>query len=198
MSNAVLPSMPGLGWSVTKTPRFKTVTQEATSGKEVRIALMSYPIWEFTLTFEVLRGSNGFSEIQTLMGFFLARLGMWDSWLFDDPSDDTATLAEFGVGDGSTTVFQLVRSMGGFAEPIQNLNSTPTIYSNGTLVSGGAYSIGSTGIVTFTTAPTSGAILTWSGTFYFRCRFMQDTADFEQFALNLWQLKKIQFQSVKQ
>ena len=98
MSNAVFPVMPGLGWSVTKTPRFKTSVQQASSGKEIRLALMSYPIWEFTLTFEVLRGANGFSEIQTLMGFVLARLGMWDSFLFDDPSDDTAANTSFGAG----------------------------------------------------------------------------------------------------
>ena len=195
MSNAVFPALPGLGWSVTKTPRFKTSVQQASSGKEIRLALMSYPIWEFTLTFEVLRGANGFSEIQTLMGFFLARLGMYDSFLFDDPSDDTATNSAFGTGDGTTTAFQLTRSMGGFAEPIQNLNSAPSIYINGSLTT--AYTLGSTGIITFTTAPASGAVLTWSGTFYFRCRFLDDVAEFEQFALNLWQLKKIQFQSVK-
>ena len=195
MSNAVFPVMPGLGWSVTKTPRFKTSVQQASSGKEIRLALMSYPIWEFTLTFEVLRGANGFSEIQTLMGFVLARLGMWDSFLFDDPSDDTAANTSFGAGDGSTTAFQLTRSMGGFTEPIQNLNSAPTIYINGTPTT--AYTMGSTGIVTFASAPAAGAALTWSGTYYFRCRFMDDITEFEQFALNLWQLKKIQFQSVK-
>ena len=198
MSNAVFPVMPGLGWSVIKTPKWKTVTQEAASGKEVRVALMSYPLWEFTLTFSVLRGAYGYSEMQDLAGFFLARQGMFDTWLFDDPTDDTVTLGSFGAGDGTTTAFQLTRSMGGFAEPVQNLNGAPLIYANGTLVSSSAYTVGSTGIVTFATAPAAGVALTWSGTFYFRCRFLQDTAEFDQFAAQLWALKKLNFVSVKQ
>ena len=195
MSNAVFPSLPGLGWSVIKTPRWKTNTQETTSGKEIRVALMSYPIWEFTLTFDFLRSYGSYTEAQTLMGFFLQRQGMFDSWLFDDPSDDTVVAQAFGVGNGSTTAFQLARTLGGFTEPLQNVNGTPTIYVNGVTASG--YTVGSTGIVTFTTAPASGAVLTWSGNFYFRCRFMQDTSDFEQFAKNFWLLKKLQFQSCK-
>lgn len=195
MSNSVFPSLPGLGWSVLKTPKFKTISQESVSGKEVRQALMSYPLWDFTLTFSVLRGANGYTEMQTLAGFFNEMLGMYDTWLFDDPSDDSVTAQSFGTGDGTTTAFQLVRTLGGFVEPIQNVNGTPSIYINGVLQSSG-YTIGSTGIVTFTTAPAAAA-LTWTGNFYFRCRFTLDAAEFEQFAKNLWQLKKMTFVSVK-
>lgn len=196
MSNAVFPSLPGLTWSVLKTPKWKTITQESASGKEIRQALMSYPLWEFTLKFSVLRGDNGYTEMQTLAGFFNARQGMYDSWLFDDPSDDTVSAQSFGTGDGATTAFQLIRTMGGFNEPIQNVNGAPSIYINGVLQASG-YTVGSTGIVTFTSAPAIGAALTWSGSFYFRCRFLQDLAEFDQFAKNLWAMKSIKFQSVK-
>ncbi len=197
MSNSVFPSLPGLGWSVIKSPQFKTIAQKSVSGKEVRQALMSYPLWEFTLTFSVLRGANGYTEMQTLAGFFLEMLGMFDTWLFDDPSDDSVTAQSFGTGDGTTTAFQLTRGMGGFAEPIQNINGTPSIYINGVLQASG-YTIGSTGIVTFSPAPAAAAALTWTGNFYFRCRFTLDLAEFDQFAKNLWQLKKLTFVSVKQ
>ena len=33
--------------------------------------------------------------------------------------------------------------------------------------------------------------------FYFRCRFMDDLVEFEQFAYLLWSVKKLNFQSVK-
>jgi uncharacterized protein (TIGR02217 family) len=195
MSNSIFPVLPGLGWSVKKTPSFKTMSQEVASGKEIRLAMMTYPIWTFGLTYEVLRGANGFSEVQTLAGFFCEMLGCYDSFLFDDVSDNTATTVQFGVGDGVTTKFQLVRPIGGFAEPIQNLNGTPTIYDNG--LTPGAYTIGSTGIVTFNTTPTSEHILTWTGAYYFRCRFLQDLAEFDQFMSNLWTLKKLEMKSVK-
>lgn len=196
MSNAVLPSMPGLGWSVIKTPNWKTIVQETASGKEVRQSLMTYPLWDFTLTFSVLRGANGYTEMTELAGFFNERQGMYDTWLFDDPSDDSVTSQSFGTGDGSTVAFQLIRTMNGFNEPIQNVNGSPSIYINGVLQSSG-YTIGSTGIVTFTAAPAAAAALTWTGAFYFRCRFLQDLAEFDQFAKDVWSLKTLKFRSVK-
>jgi uncharacterized protein (TIGR02217 family) len=123
-------------------------------------------------------------------------MGMYDTWLFDDPSDDTVTAQSFGTGDGTTTAFQLTRTLGGFNEPIQNINGTPSIYIGGMLQSSG-YTIGSTGIVTFSTAPSIGAVLTWTGNFYFRCRFTVDLAEFDQFAKNLFRMKALKFQSVK-
>jgi hypothetical protein len=203
MSNDIFPVLPGLSWSVKKTPTFKTISQEVASGKEIRLALMSYPIWHFGLTYDVLRqfktydqtGVVTYSELQTLAGFFCQMLGSYDSFLFDDVSDNTATAVQFGVGDGVTTAFQLTRTIGGFTEPIQNLNGTPSIFDNGGAP--GAYTIGPTGIVTFATTPTSMHLLTWTGAYYFRCRFIEDLAEFDQFMSNLWSLKKLEMKSVK-
>ncbi len=197
MSSSVFPILPGMAWGVIKRPRFSTIVQKTASGREIRSALMSYPLWEFSLSFEVLRGSNGYTEMQTLAGFFNQLLGSYDTFLFNDPTDNSVTAQPFGTGDGLTTDFQLLRTMGGFIEPVQNVNGTPSIYVNGTLQTSG-YTVGSTGIVTFTTAPASGVALTWTGNFYFRCRFTQDIAEFDQFMQAMWSLKKLAFTSVKQ
>ncbi|MDE2097822.1 MAG: phage tail protein [Patescibacteria group bacterium] len=61
---------------------------------------------------------------------------------------------QFGVGDGTTTQFQIT-DLGGFAIP---LPSGGTIQINGTTTS--AYTVSSTGLITFTTAPASGAKIT--------------------------------------
>jgi hypothetical protein len=55
------------------------------------------------------------------------------------------------------------------------VNGSISVYINGSLTA--LYSLGSTGIVTFNTAPANGATLTWSGYFYFYCRFLEDTLD---------------------
>jgi uncharacterized protein (TIGR02217 family) len=190
MSAAVFPSLPGLTWDVGMSPQFSTRVQQSVSGREVRAALMAYPLWKFSLAYELLRADLAYSELQTLTGFFLQRQGMFDSFLYLNPVDHQVTAQPFGTGNGSTTRFVLARSFGGFAEPVQNSTGI-TVYVNG--VSTSAYVIDSTGAVVFNTAPPSGAALTWSGQFYYRCRFLDDVADFNNFMYQLWELKKLEF-----
>lgn len=193
MSNAVFPTLAGLTWNVVRQPEFHTKTQKAVSGREIRLAFMAYPMYTFKMTYEVLRQTGANEELENLCGFFLQRQGSFDSFLYSDPTDNSVTAQGFGTGDGATKSFQLVRPFGtvatAFYEPVQNLNGTPTIYSNGTVVSGANYTI-SNGLVTFTTAPANGAVLTWTGSFYYRVRFNMDSAEFNQFMKDLWELKK--------
>ncbi|WP_034302546.1 DUF2460 domain-containing protein [Herbaspirillum sp. RV1423] len=193
MSNAIYPTLPGLAFPVMKQPGFNTAIKQSVSGKEYRAAFMQYPLWTFELTYEFLRNGIAGNDLNTLTGFFLARQGAFDSFLFTEPSDCTVTDAQFAVGDGVTKSFQLVRSLGAFVEAVQNVNILTNIKAGGTLVPGSSYTVSPTGLVTFTTAPTSGYSLTWSGTFYFRVRFLQDSSQFSQFMTDLWENKKVQF-----
>lgn len=195
MSNAVFPTLPGLKWGVIKKPMWSTKVQRAASGKELRASFYSYPEYQYTLSYEVLRG-NGLGEIQQLIGFFNARQGSFDSFLYRDPDDNSITSQSFGLGDGVQTKFQLVRLYGGFVEPVLALNGTPSIYVNGTLTTTG-FTIDSYGLVTFTTPPAVGAVLTWTGQFYWRCRFIQDSTEFEQFLYQLWSNKLVEFKTLK-
>lgn len=195
MSNAVFPDLPGIEIRATKTPEWSTEIQQAVSGKELRAANWSYPKWHFTVSYEVLR-AGAEAELQTLIGFFCQRKGAFDNFLFTDPDDCAVTDQPFGTGNGTTTQFQLVRTLGGFIDPVKAPNGTPTIKVAG--VATGSFSLdANTGIVTFFSPPTNGAALTWSGSFYFRVRFVRDTADFERFLHDLWQLKKLELVSVK-
>jgi uncharacterized protein (TIGR02217 family) len=197
MSNAIFPTLPGLGWSVKRTPSFKTLVNEAVSGKETRAALWSYPRYRWELTYDVLR-DGALAELRTLEGFFLQRQGSFDAFLFSDPDDNAASGQPIGIGDGSTAAFQLVRPFGGFVDPVLAPNSVSAVYLGGVVQSGGAYSVDTaTGLVTFTTAPAAGVAVTADFTFYWRVRFLEDVAEFEKFALALWQLKKLAFISVK-
>lgn len=193
MSNAVFPVLPGLGWGVIKTPNWRTKIQQAISGKEYRTSFYSYPIYNIKLTYEILRADAINLELQQLLGFFNSRNGSWDSFLYTDPTDNLITAQSIGVGDGITTQFQLVRAYGGGTEPVMNVNTITGIYDNGAPVlqgtGAGKYTIDSYGFVTFGTVPVVGHVLTWAGTYYYRCRFDSDAAEFDNFMYQLWTLK---------
>jgi uncharacterized protein (TIGR02217 family) len=204
---AIFPALPGLGWSVSKAPRFATRTQKAISGRELRVIDQVNPIWTWTLTYEILRDEHdtrgpgglgaGFDELRTLAGFFLQQQGGFAPFLFDDPSDDSTLAQSIGTGDSSTLAFQLARNFGGFSEPVVAPNAVSAIYFNGVLQSSSGYTVdATTGLVTFTTAPPTGQAITADFTYYFRVRFADDTAEFENFMYQLWSLRQVKLQSV--
>src|ERR1043166_504394 len=206
---AIFPALPGLGWSVTKAARFATRIQRAVNGRELRALDQPYPIWSWTLTYPLLRdkwdmraggigsGGAGYDELRPLAGFFLQQQGAFQPFLFDDPTDHAATAEWLGTGDSSATVFQLVRNMGGFAEPITAPNLVSAIYFDAILQPASSYSVdAATGLVTFTTPPPAGQAITADFTYWFRVRFSDDTAEFENFMLQLWQARQIKLQSV--
>ena len=198
MSTAIFPALVGLGWSVKRSPMWKTRVQEAISGKETRIADWSFPRWRWELAYDFLRGDVSHAEFQALAGFFNQRQGMFDNFLYQDADDFSATGQLIGVGDGTTRAFQLVRALGGFIEPIIAPNIVSNVYLGGIVQSPSAYTVDSTtGIVTFASAPAAAAVASADFTFYFRCRFIDDSMDFEKFMSQLWRAKKLALISLK-
>jgi uncharacterized protein (TIGR02217 family) len=198
VSDNFLPALKGLKWDIGKSPRFNNKVQSAVDLTEARAAFAAMPMWDFRFSYEVLRQSvaqgtqPAFTELSQLCGFFMARLGSWDSFLYEDPYDSTATLEPIGFGDGAATGFDLQRAFGPFQERVSNF-ANASIYSNGVVV-GSGYSINTAnGRVTFNTPPASGANLTWSGRYYFRCRFKEDVTEFSQFNAKLWEAKTFEF-----
>lgn len=114
--------LPGLTWSAHKKPMFRTMVNSAVSGKEIRTARMQYPIYQFELTFEFLDSRDNKTQLETLMGFFMTQLGSWGSWLFQDWTDYKLRGQQIGVADGGTTGFTVVRTMGGFTDPVGQID----------------------------------------------------------------------------
>lgn len=187
MSQAIFPALPGLAWPLVFSPSWNTKILPSVSGKETRASFQAIPLWTITLPFEFLTSA----DYKNLAGFFMSCRGQWDSFLLDAGADSIAADTPFATGDGVTKIFQLCRVMGAYAEAVQNVATLANIKAAGSVVSGSGYSVGSTGIVTFTTAPASGAALTWNGSYYYRCRFDQDEAAFEEFMANLYTLKTL-------
>lgn len=100
MSNSIFPSpFRGLAYTVTKTPEFSTIVQKSPAFVDLRIAQSQNPAWSYQLIYEVLfadvaRSTGAFapySDLQELMGFYLARQGMFDDFLLNDVDDNTVT-----------------------------------------------------------------------------------------------------------
>ena len=197
MSQALFPTLPGLHWPVMRTVLAPKVHVRTTpSEREFRARNATQPRYLFTLGFEFLRSSAATAEWQSLLGFYNLRGGDFENFLFLDAADNTATAENFGVGNGVTTQFQLLRSLGSFLEPVYGFTGTPQIYLGGTLVSSG-YTLSNTGLVTFATAPGAAVALTWTGTFCWRVRFAKGQQEFEQFMSNFFSAKKVELMSVK-
>jgi len=203
MSSYQFPlSLPGLRTEKTRTYVWSTNIQPAVSGKETRIKLAQYPRVRYTFTYELLRNNISPSALKDLVGLFNALNGSFDTCLLVDPDFNSVTDENFGTGDGTTTAFQLTatfKNAGSYGAPeaIQNLTSVTNVKANGSVVSSGAYTLGPTGIVTFSTPPTAGHALTWTGSFYYRVRFDSDELELGQFLTNWWTSREITLISVR-
>ena len=197
-------NLPGLTFDWTKTPTWSTRQLTSASGKEQRAANWSYPIYKFSLQFEFLR-SNVNNEFQTLIGFCNQMQGMYQPFWFNDTTDNTATAQGIGIGDGVTKVFPLVRAVGGWVDPVAYTPSITAVYLNGVpQTPGGAWvastvtpAFGGANAVTFVNAPAIGSVITADFTFYFACHFAQDDPEFSNMMTNLWEVKKLDFVSIK-
>jgi uncharacterized protein (TIGR02217 family) len=217
MSNILFPKIKGLAWDIVMNPTFSTEIQESLAGREVRIQNFQNPIWEFTLHYEYLlndprfRDENEQTPLEALAGFFLARGGQFDDFLLN-LTDLTGRLEDsvysgqpIGTGDGNTKSFQIVRNFGGFLEAVQNpMNQSATVYVNGVAkVQGTDYAI-TNGLVTFASAPASGASVTADFVMLYRVRFHTGTSrsgkegiELTNFYYNLYECKEVQMISVR-
>lgn len=203
MSNLVFPSLAGVQLDINRPDEYSTNVLTASSGQEFRALFYSRPRARVRLTFEFLRSDTTNLEWQTLKGFYQRHMGRFDSFLFTDPNDSVITVAaKFGLGNATTTAFQLQKTfvadaslsspvkfwpaIGDGFEPITELNGAPLIYVAGVLKTVGAdYSIAS-GVVTFTSPPAAAASLTWTGAYYKRMRFDTDMMATERLVVDIW------------
>lgn len=196
MSNNLFPTLAGLAWPVHRQVLPPPVAVKTTpSRREFRARDSSVPLYRWTLPFEFLRVSQANPDWQTLVGFYNQQGGPFDDFIFVDQLDQIVVNQTIGVGDGSTTVFQLARALGGFLEPVYAPVGSQTIQVAGSTVT--PTSISATGVVTLASAPTAGQLVTWTGSFGWRVRFADEYADFEQFMAAFWALKKLTLLSIK-
>lgn len=183
----IFPALSGQGFP-TKTPIWSTGIATASSGRERRRRLWSYPKWQIKIAYEVLQQFPTLDEVNRFVGFFNSQSARYGAFDFFDAADNLVTDQFIADGDGTTTVFQLLR-VGGFGEmtwvePVKAVLGTPKISVGGADTT--AFTLGDLGRITFASPPTSGAAIEWSGQFMFRCRFDQDSVDVVQMMESLF------------
>ena len=198
-----LPSLPGLGWSRKKAPKFNTRTAQHVSQREVRVALSQYPIYEFQAVINGLTSSStqfpglGPQSLQALMGFNLQMQGQFNVFLYVDPDDSSVTGQAIGTGDGTTVSFPLTRTLGGFTEPVGWATSIANVYWNGVAIGWTFYEIVAPNTLLFSFAPPNGTVITADFSYAFVCRFSEDQMEYDEFMSGLYKLDSMKFRSVK-
>lgn len=121
-------ALPGITYSVHKKPYFKTRVVESAAGNEVRTSFMEYPRWDFEFSYEFLEDRTGAeSSLKTIMGFFLQMRGSYDTFLLKDPDDYLVEYGYCGDSDGGKTQFPFCRTVGGFTEKVNQVDTANTI-----------------------------------------------------------------------
>lgn len=121
-------ALPGLSIEVKKKPAFTTQIAKSASGVEIRNKLQEYPSWDIEMSYEFLEDRSGAeSSLKTITGFFLARGGSYESFLFKDPDDYLVVNGWCGEPDGVTTVFYFNRTIGAFHERIGQVDTANNI-----------------------------------------------------------------------
>ena len=232
MSSLVFPSLSGLDIDIQRTPIYSTEVQQSSNGLELRAAFWSYPRYKISLSFNFLRSASysksAQNEWETLVGFLARMAANYDTFYFTMPDDyfvgtlaspTSATSMPIGVGNGTTTAFQLQRTLvpsaslaaaasrsyyptiGDGYEPVFVVNNTtpPSIFVNSTLKTVTTdYTINNTtGVLTFTSAPASSAIISWTGSYYWNVRLEKEQYDFSRMLNGVWEAKTINLITVK-
>lgn len=199
MSDLYFPSFKGLAWGSVKTPIWSTKIHKSSGGYEARAASFTYPLWKFRLNYDLLRSDKSHDELNRFIGFFNQCRGAYGSFFYEDPHDNKAENEPFGLSQENRVEYQLTRSLGGFVEPVIAPSNQIVIYLDGIEQKLATdYALLGAGRIRFIQAPLNNKPLTWTGKFFYKCRFLHDTADFEEFLYDFWSLKKIEFQSVRE
>lgn len=169
--DAELDICPAFGWQ--GGPSFNTRVITAQSWVERRNANNIECRHSYTLPLQNIVDDN---YLLLLKQVFMACRGQLHSFKVKDYSDNTATNAVFGEGDGATLSFQLSKtSTFGPASYVRTI--TKPLAGVVVTVNGVATAVTvntSTGMVTFAAPPAAGAILRWSGEFRVPVRFNSD------------------------
>lgn len=194
----VFPYAAGQTFLQRKTPIWSTDVKVSVSGKERRRALWSYPVWRYSVAYNVLRDAPATPDLDRLFAFFCTMQGQAGEFLFLDRGDNRAEDQFFATGDGIENEFQVTRTLGvggiSFTEPVLAFNGDPAV-----LVDGVETPVTATarGKVQFDAAPADGATINWTGGFFRRCRFEIDELDIAQLMSGLWEGRGVDFRTIK-
>jgi hypothetical protein len=190
------PPITTMAWPVVTRAKTSTDLADHVSGRSLRAQKRAYGLYEFELTFNVLR-ADSHAELQAIAGFYDNVGGADGLFWFAPPNFGVMSGQALGSGNGSQTGFSLVRSIGAYSEPVQGAAVT-AVYLNGLFqATGWSVSSGYAPILTFLTPPAAGVAVSADFSSLWLCRFAEDVADFENFMTLLWRLGTVKMETVR-
>jgi hypothetical protein len=195
---ATFPTLATLAWSTHIRPKFSTLIAGHVSGRETRAQRSANPYFDLELTYEVLRPAAAYQELQAIAGFFEQASGADEPFWVAPPGLSAIAGQAIGIGDGATTAFPLVVSIGGYSGPVYGTSGVSAAYLNGvSQPSGWSASSGYLPAITFASAPGAGVAITADFGILWLCRFAEDVQDFEEFMSMLWALRTLRLSTVR-
>lgn len=164
-----------ISYGATGGPMFLTDVVTTISGHEQRNSKWS----QSRAKYNVASGVKTETQWQALIAFFRARRGKAVGFRFKDWSDYKVESVQIGVGDDSTTEFQLVKIYSSGPVAVSRDITKPVagsvdIYVDSILQSSGVSVDTTTGVVTFSTPPTTDEVITADFEFDVPVRFDTD------------------------
>ena len=192
------PKLSAMGWSTSVRPQFATDVADRTTGRSIRRPRYAAPLYDLELTYEVLRADIINSELQTLMGFFAnSRAGATPFWIAP-PGLSSVTGQVIGDGDGSTSTFPVLKTVGPYTGSVAATSVISAIYFDGLAQSSGWTTTGVfPTFVSFASAPPPGVAISADYSELWLCRFAEDVADLENFQSLLWNFRTVKLTTVR-
>ena len=180
-------------------PSYLTTVVESTGGAEKRNAAWSLPRYKWRIG----TGIRDQAGLDVLIAFFHARQGRLHSFRFKDWVDFQSNGDNIGTGDGATTTFQLrrVHTSGGvslYRKITRPVSGTVKIYKAGVEQVSGVSVSTSTGLVTFSVAPSAAQAITWTGEFDVPVRFDADELPITLEAVDVGELSQMEIVEVRE
>ena len=214
----IFPVLLPLAWPVHKKPILASRATTGATGRETQLAAAAFPRWAFTLTYgggsswlrdqtqNIVPDSTklGLTEFEQLSALFIYCKGSFGEFYYEDPDDNSRSKAPIAVGDGTTTSFPIYVPWGfgpfspSFFYPVGGINTIDAVYIDGVVQSTSTYTLDTTRTQLIFNSPlVKDTIITADFHFYFRCRFLDDHLDFNQWGQNMWECAEVRFESVK-
>jgi uncharacterized protein (TIGR02217 family) len=223
MSMLVFPgqTIRGLGYPVKRSQTWENQIVRASSGAEVAISYWANPLQKWELVYD--GAESGYllddpdnpapmtadTDLAILQGFYNQNQGRFGIFLYDDWTPGTVVGAgpwdwvagqPIATADGIASIYQLIRTIGGFTEVIQAPYTTPPplVYDNGTpLIYGTDYTVDVWGRILFAAPPVAGHAITADFSYYWPVRFDEDNLDFENMMQHFWANKSVKLVQVR-
>jgi hypothetical protein len=192
-----------VGWNSSVAPHHFFSTQTARSGRTVRAQHASQPVTKISISYSdegflsedapkpAPDGSAVYNDFDTMYGFFNYHGGGFQSFLFQGVNArEQRKYTRHGerqfVGDGATTVFQLVRNIGIWPESIYWPQNAPAIYVAGVAQAAANVTALGNGQFQLSAAPAANALVTADFTFAYRCVFDAEEMEFKEWMQGYW------------